>query len=202
MTSLVTSCLRISACVAILVGVPRVIGAQGAAGGTYRPVSVWLGGGTSTPIGDFKELAKSGLTVQGAIQYRPDGKTLGVRGELQLHRVDMTPELLAELGASAGITGMWSILYGGVSGVLESMPKGRAFGWYLLAGGGSYRVEPSTDDAGVSLSSTKTQLGFNGGAGLRIKVGVVGFFLEGRYHTVTIEDSKVTLLPVSVGIVF
>ena len=201
MESIVTSILRL-ACAALVLVLPRVTPAQGAAGGGYRPVSVWLGVGASTPISDFKELAKSGQTIQGAIQYRPDGKSLGVRGEVQFHKMDMTPESLAEAGAATGVTGTWSVLYGGVSAVLESMPKGRAFGWYLLAGGGSYRVEPSIEDAGVSQSLSKTQLGFNGGAGLRFKVGGAGLFLEGRYHTVTIEDSKVTLLPVSFGIVF
>jgi opacity protein-like surface antigen len=202
MPSIARLCFRLAACGTLLTAIPRVTQAQGAAGGAYRPVSVWLGVGASTPISDFKELAKSGQTAQGAVQYRPDGKSLGVRGELQFHKMDMTPEFLAEEGASAGVTGTWSVLYGGVSAVLESMPKGRSFGWYLLAGGGSYRVEPSIEDAGISQSATKTQFGFNGGAGLRFKVGGVGLFLEGRYHTVTIEDSKVTLLPVSVGIVF
>ena len=202
MRLLATSCVRLAACAAFGLALPRVAHAQGAAGGAYRPVSVWLGGGASTPISDFKDLAKSGLTAQGAVQYRPDGKSLGVRGELQVHKMDMTPELLSELGATPGTTGTWSVLYGGVSAVLESMPKGRAFGWYLLAGGGSYRVEPSVEEAGVAVSSAKTQFGFNGGAGLRFKLGAVGLFVEGRYHTVKIEDSKVTLLPVSVGIVF
>lgn len=179
---------------------PSLLGAQSSA--SYRPVSVWLGAAASTPISDFKELAKSGLAGQLAVQYRPAGKPLGVRAELQYHTMDMTPEFLAEVGASAGVTGTWSVLYGGLVGVFESMSQGSSFGWYVLAGGGPYRVEPRVTDSGVSVSATKTQLGFNGGGGIRLKLGAVGIFLEGRYHTVTIEDSRVTLLPASIGIVF
>ncbi|MFN8571139.1 MAG: outer membrane beta-barrel protein [Gemmatimonadaceae bacterium] len=174
----------------------------GAAGGPYRPVTVWVGAAASTPISDFKEVAKSGFAGMGAVQYRPEGKVWGVRGELQYHKMDMTPESLAEVGASAGVTGTWSVLYGGATAVLESMQRGSSFGWYVLAGGGSYRVEPSVSDAGVSVSVAKTSFGFNGGGGVRFKLGAVGLYLEGRYHTVTIDDSKVTLLPVSVGLVF
>jgi hypothetical protein len=116
--------------------------------------------------------------------------------------MDMTADFLAEEGATAGVTGRWSILYGGVAGVYESMPQGRAFGWYVLAGGGSYRVEPSIEDAGVAQSVATSRFGFNAGAGVRAKFGAVGLFIEGRYHTVTVDDSKVTMLPVSVGIIF
>lgn len=176
--------------------------ASGAAVGPYRPVSVWVGASASTPISDFKEVAKSGVAGMGAVQYRPEGKVWGVRGELQYHKMDMTPESLAEVGAPAGVTGTWSVLYGGATAVLESMARGSTFGWYVLAGGGSYRVEPSVSDGDVTQSLAKTSFGFNGGAGIRFKLGAVGLFLEGRYHTVTIDDSKVTLLPVSVGLVF
>lgn len=174
----------------------------GGAGGPYRPVTVWLGGGPSTPISDFKETAKSGFSAAGALQYRPDGKPLGVRGELQYHKMDVSPEFLAEAGAPVGVTGTWSVLYGGASAVLESMDRNAGFGWFLVAGGGSYRVEPSINDGGVTQSTAETAFGFNGGGGVRFRMGPVGLFVEGRYHTVTIQDSKVTLLPVSVGLVF
>lgn len=175
---------------------------SGAAAGAQRPVSIWLGVSASTPVSDFKELAKSGFAGQGAVQFRPAGSVFGVRGELQYHKMDMTPESLSAAGASAGVTGSWSVLYGGVTAVMESMPARAGLGWYVLAGGGTYRVEPSVSDGGVSASIAKTKLGFNGGGGIRVRMGAIAAFVEARYHTVTIEDSKVTLLPVSLGLVF
>lgn len=194
---------------ALAFAMPGAVWAQGAAGGAERPISVWLGVGTSTPISDFKELAKSGTTVQGAIQYRPDGKPLGVRGELQAHRMDMTPDLLADEGATKG---NWSLLVRGVAGVYELMPQGRTFGWYVLAGGGSYRITAEAPEESITPTDTsgkktwglslEEKVGFNVGTGIRIKLGPASLFIEGRFHSITDKDLNVKLLPVSVGIIF
>lgn len=173
-----------------------------AAARAQRPVLVGFGGGQSFPTGEFGADTKPGMNIGGFIQYRAADKLVGLRGELSWHRNDMKDAALAELGADPSTTGYWGTLYLGLSGVLESMPRDGAMGWYLLAGGGMYQIRPTITQDGIETSVTETKPGFNAGAGLRFRVGGGSLYLEARYHGLKVDETNFTFLPFTAGIAF
>ena len=167
-----------------------------------KPFSVGLGVGGTIPTGDLGTISESGFNVGGFLQFRPPLSIVGVRGELQYHRNDIKQSLLDDLGAPPGTSAYWGTLYVGATAVMETMPPGSPLGWFLVAGGGMYNIKGSASDGDVSVSDGETKVGFNGGAGLRLRVGAASLYIESRYHNVPTDDTNFTFVPVMVGIVF
>jgi opacity protein-like surface antigen len=190
------------AAVAVLVSLgvasPAVTAARAQSKG--RPVLVGVQGGITLPTGDLSDCCNSGWHVGGFLQYRQPASVVGLRGELQYHRNDLKDSYIASIDPTSQASGNFSTLYFGGAGVLEVAPQGSGVGWYILAGAGMYMTKFTVSQGSVDVSADKTKFGFNGGAGLRFKMGGASLFVESRYHGVKVEDANYTFLPVSIGV--
>ncbi len=71
---------------------------------------------------------------------------------------------------------------------------------YVLAGGGFFNLKTTIPSLGVDSSESKFAYGL--GAGVRIGVGPVNFFAEGRYVSVQTSGSATKFIPLTVGVLF
>ena len=71
---------------------------------------------------------------------------------------------------------------------------------YVLAGGGFFNLKTTIRSLGVDSSESKFAYGL--GAGVRIGVGPVNFFAEGRYVSVQTSGSATKFIPLTVGVLF
>lgn len=191
--------LRVVAVTVALVSVARV-SAQ-----AQRPVLVGIGGGGTFPTGDFGADNKSGYNLGSFVQYRAPTSVVGLRGELQYHRNDMKDGPLQDICTPLGQTctsGHWGVLYGGLGGLFEAMPRDANIGWFLIAAGGFYRITPSVNQDGIDVSQSENKAGFNAGGGLRFRLGAASLYMDARFHSVKLEGGSFTFLPVSFGIAF
>ena len=68
---------------------------------------------------------------------------------------------------------------------------------YLIGGVGYYRV------GFRDFGDTRTEVGYNGGAGFRLALGGISAFVEARYHRVKLDDGeKLEMVPITVGLMF
>ncbi len=146
---------------------------------------VFVGGGASIPIGNFKDAgAKTGWIAQAGVGYDIGDKGLWVEAEGWYGSHKYT-----------GATGKTDLL-AGLGALGYSFMPGKKMSPYVVAGAGfmSAKAKPAT---GASVTSTK--FAYTGGAGLGFKLNsTVNFWLEGRL--LGTKDAK--LIPVSAGFTF
>jgi opacity protein-like surface antigen len=171
-------------------------------------------GGVSVPQGDFAGTdvdglnATTGFNAGVLLAITPPALPLGLRIEGSYDRFGVDFGDVPELD---GVDANWNILSGTVNATL-AVPTAGPVQPYLIGGVGMYKTELKVSDAGSSFSVDDTQVGFNGGAGLRFRLGVISSFVEARFHTTTIEldldemgtteSQRINFVPVSFGIVF
>jgi hypothetical protein len=164
-----------------------------------RATSLGVGGGLTMPIGDYSDCCGSGFNVGGFVQWRQPDQVFGLRGEVQYNRNNVKEAWID----TPGVTGHADMLNFGIDGVLEVAPQGSSTGWYLLAGVGMYQSKFSFSGAlGSGASDSKTELGFNAGGGLTFQMGGAKLFVEGRWHTVSIDNATYAFIPLTVGLRF
>src|SRR6266540_2282575 len=71
---------------------------------------------------------------------------------------------------------------------------------YVLAGVGFYSTKLTIPSASVDTS--KTSVGFGGGAGIRFPMSSMSLFVEARYLTQKAFDVTFARLPITVGVQF
>jgi len=197
---------RLLAAAAALVAASAPAAAQDVAG--VRAFQLGVRGGASVPMGDLADdgleggNATTGFNVAGLIAFAPPALPMGLRVEVAYDRFGVD---LDAFGAEAeGVDANWNVLSGtanagfGLGGV-GVRP-------YLIGGVGVYRYElkVSGDDGEggtVSFAFDDTDVGVNGGLGLRFGLGALSTFVEARFHHVFAEEA-LQYVPISVGIVF
>lgn len=141
---------------------------------------VFVGGGASIPIGDFKDAgAKTGWIAQGGVGYEIGSKGLWVEAEgwFGSHKY-------------SNVAGKTDLL-AGIAAVGYSFMPAKKVSPYVVAGAGFMRAK----SAGVS----STKFAYTGGAGLGFKLNrTVLFWIEGRL--LGTKDAK--LIPISAGFTF
>lgn len=167
----------------------RVANAQGA--------EFSLGAGASVPLGNFKDVAKTGYHGLVGISFAPSSFPLGIQIDGQYHRLKQK----ASVGNRTNqiIMGTGNLIY------KFKTSEDSKFRPYLIAGGGIYnfKLVSGDDVAGPGVGNTgnkTTKFGFNAGAGFDIKTGGVGFFAEGRFHDVFTNGPNTKFIPITVGI--
>ncbi len=90
-------------------------------------------------------------------------------------------------------------------GLLGNVEVPLAGGLYVIGGVGATNVKSGATTAAEDAS--QTALTYNGGAGLRFRLGSVSGFIEGRLKSLSLDKGKalfsdVTTIPVSFGLVF
>lgn len=145
-------------------------------------IGVGAGVGAAFPTGDFGDAVDPGLHVQASLNIGlpmlPDFRLDGI---YQTYSGD-------------GDTSV-DVLGGGVN-VLLDMPL-VVIKPYLIAGVGFYDVSV---EAGT-VDESNSEIGFTGGAGLRLGLGSLGVFAEARVLRIG-GDADMTTVPVLVGITF
>ncbi|MDZ7780497.1 MAG: hypothetical protein U5R14_11300 [Gemmatimonadota bacterium] len=142
---------------------------------------IMAGGGLSTPMGDFSDVAEGGYHGRVGLQLGVPAFPLSGRLEGEYHS-------FGQLEGQPKHT----VLNGALSAVLTL--QGVGITPYFLVGVGTYRV-----DSDQEAIDPVTEPGFQGGFG--VNIGALGFggFAEFRVVQVNTEGSKTRYFPISVG---
>jgi len=151
---------------------------------------VGFGGGISLPMGDFGDVAKSGvngLVIAGITG--PNGMLGGrIDGMYNRHSFDGTVD-----GSTQMLGANLDLVVSPGSAAAKVRP-------YLLAGLGFFNIK---SEVGSVEGEGETKLAFNGGAGLSLKAGSkMSLFLEARYVNIRTDVSSTAFVPISVGLRF
>jgi hypothetical protein len=163
---------RITLLVALALALPPVV--------VQAQPHLIVGGGITTPSGDFKDSANTGYHLRVGVEIGLPTLPVSLRADGNYHR-------LGEANATFEAT---SILGGAVSAVF-ALP-GVGLVPYLLGGVGRYR----TDQGLVGSSVTDTRSGFHAGFG--INLGAVGF-VEIRYVRIDGDPGDTKYIPMTIG---
>lgn len=205
--------------------------AQGPA--STRPVSVVVAGGASVPVGGFKDYNDLGVHADVSLLLRFAGQSIRLRPEFSYARFSLkdasriyTSMLASRAGAAnrsvSGTTVGGSMASGTAFDVATSAAYGNgdastllgllgnveiplAGGLYVLAGVGATSVTSGATSNATDVS--QTALTYNGGAGIRFRLGGISGFIEGRLKNIAVDKGKalfsdVQTIPVSFGLVF
>ncbi len=151
-----------------------------------------VGGGLLSPSGDYKDVEKTGwhglVRVDFSIPMSPVGiRVDGLYGQTS-HKAPFEGD-----GNSKGIGGLASVVWNIPVPALMVKP-------YVLAGGGFFHLK--TTIPSVSFDSSESKFAYGVGAGVRIGLGPVNFFGEGRYVSVQTSGGSTKFIPITVGVLF
>ncbi len=185
--------------------------------GSTRPVSLIVSGGATIPTGSFKDYHNLGIHGDASLLINVFGQALRLRPELTYGRFSISDKLSTALGLARAVRGAIlptarnataaystsdvSTLLGGFGNIEVPL----AAGLYVLAGVGA--IDLKTDATTTGASFNATNLSYNGGAGLRFKLGGIAGFVEGRLNNIAVDKGKalfkdVRTVPVTFGLVF
>jgi opacity protein-like surface antigen len=178
--------------VATLMLVPSVSHAQ--RGRAAKPFTFSVGAGLTMPTGTTADASGMGLNLQGAVSHKLGTSPAWLRGELSYNRLGNKND--------QGISGHQSEI-GGIVNLGYSFPTTGSIRPYVIGGLGVYAQKYTLEDSGASLSISETDIGFNGGMGVRFKMGTHMASVEARYHNVAGGDKfgneKSSFVPVTFG---
>jgi hypothetical protein len=144
---------------------------------------VQAGGGVAVSTGVFKEDGgKTGWLAQVAGGLMSPGGIIGARinGTFAKHNF-------------ASGTGSFKIL-GAMGDILVSPKMSGKLGGYALAGAGFQNMKAG--------EAKQTKFAWNAGAGVLVKAGSLGIFLEGRFLSINTENQKTNTIPITAGVRF
>lgn len=196
---------------AALAGLTAVAAAPALASAQAPGIGVGVAAGANVPTSDYGDATKAGLVLNGFVELRT-GSPLGVRGSLFWSRSDMDNPLIRDNGGvtlpdnpSYNVTGQVDLV--GASLDLTLGPSVGVFRPYLVGGVGAYNRRVSQDVEGAvaefrNLRKRDTDVGYNGGLGLRLSLGGAAVFAEARYYSVATKPGRTNFVPVVVGLSF
>jgi opacity protein-like surface antigen len=180
------------------------LGAQGF-GSDGHIIRVGFGGGVTVPISDAGDAFKSGVNGQGFVLVQLPGLP-ALRFALSYDRLSLKPTLANPAAAGEDEAGHSQIL-GGIAGIKIHILPGPVRP-YLMAGVGAFNVNDLVNLSSGTASTSSTNFGFDGGAGIEIKLGRLAAFAEGRLQNVytrnngLIAKNSITSVPVTFGLLF
>lgn len=167
--------------------------------------------GANLPSADFGDAAKTGVVVNGFVEWRTGGP-LGVRGSLFWSRSDIDNPIIKDIDGATLPDDSNLDVSGNVDlvGASLDLTLGKRQGTiqpYLVGGVGVFRRRVSQDVEGAveefkDLRDKDTEVGYNGGAGLRFALGGLSLYAEGRYYSVQTDPDNTNFIPVVIGIEF
>jgi opacity protein-like surface antigen len=186
---------RVLALSLALVAAAAAARGQGASG-----VHFGLFGGASLPMDETKDVFDDGWHGGAMLAINAPVAPIGLRIEGIYSQMDRE-EILA------GVTGELKIL--GAAANLVLGPRTPVVRPYFIGGAGYYRLEFDTRSDLFDFEDEENNFGWNAGAGISFSLGGVHLFVEGRYHSISIDEiagdedaPDVKIVPVSVGLVF
>jgi opacity protein-like surface antigen len=163
-----------------------------------KPISFGVSAGAAIPTGDMGDGLNTGFGIAGTADMKTH-LPVNFRGELSFNR-------FGAKDMPSGVDGHARIFAGIVNAVL-SIPTSGGVQPYVIGGPGVYSLKTTVSDGTVDISSSKTAMGLNGGAGLNFHIGTFSTFAEARYHYIFSKDDNKGFvnsqtIPVSFGIRF
>jgi len=169
-----------------------VVGTAGASTAQAQG-ELMIGGGSSIPTGDFGEGFKNGPHGVLAFGFVVPRIPVGFRLQGMFHRISGE-----EVGTVEGpdlqvISGTGDLVF-----KVNPSPDAK-FRPYVFAGAGLYNTKLTGDEAPEGVSG-ETDFGYGGGVGLDIGSATgLGFFVEGRYHSIDTEGESANVITASAG---
>ncbi len=162
-------------------------------------IRIGFGGGVSVPTSHAADALKSGVNGQG---YLLINIGIPLRFNLGYQKFDYKEALLA----GSGTTGTSQML-SGMGGLSINLISLGPLTPYITASVGAFNLKDEFTEGGTTTSTSKTNFGVDGGAGIRLKLGRIEAFAEGRVQNVytdkgAIDTKSITMIPVTFGILF
>jgi opacity protein-like surface antigen len=180
----------------------------------HRPIRIGIGGGVTVPTANYREALKDGYNGQGFVLFRPAGLPVGLRATFTYNRFGVRDFRVGDDGQlfpGGGQTGQTvtsgsTQILGALGNVTVELPTGRVRP-YVLAGLGTFRIKSQAETTTESGSSSSTEFGVDGGAGLRLRLLGLEAYVEGRVANVYTdrgfaEAKSVKYVPVTFGVLF
>lgn len=195
----------------VLAGLTALIATPALAAAQSPGIGVGLAAGANVPTADYADATKEGLVLNGFVELRTSS-ALGVRGALFWSRSDMDNPLIRSNGGvtlpddpSYNVTGEVDLI--GASLDLTLGPSVGVIRPYVVGGVGVFQRRVSQDVEGAveefrDLRRNDTDVGFNGGLGLRLSLGGAAVFAEARYYSVASKPDRTNFVPVVIGLSF
>lgn len=168
-------------------------------------VRIGLGGGMTVPVSDASDAFKSGVNGQGFVLVQLPGGLPALRFALGYDRLALKPTVTNPAAPGEDEAGHSRII-SGVAGLKLHLLPGPVRP-YVMAGLGAFNIDDLERNA-ASGSTSKTNFGIDGGAGVEIKIGRLAAFAEGRIQNIytgqngLIAKNSIQSVPVSFGIIF
>jgi opacity protein-like surface antigen len=169
-------------------------------------VRVGFGGGVSVPVSDARDAFKDGVNGTGFVLVHLTQGFPALRFAFTYDRFNLKSSATSIAGAGQEDAGH-SQIFGGTAGLKLHLIPGpvRPF---VMAGLGAFNVQQLVNVAGGSQTTSDTNFGVDGGAGLEIKIGRISAFAEGRIQNVytksngLVNKNSIQSVPVTFGIMF
>jgi hypothetical protein len=186
----------LGAALAAVVFVPSVSHAQRRSAPAQAPVKFALDANLSMPMSDYGDVVGTGVGISGSASKSLTGSPVFLRGEL-----GFTYNTGKDQGG--GLTTKGNQL-GGAFDLGYSFPASSSVKPYAIGGLNIVRTSVTAEANGQSDSqSSGAKFGFNGGLGMRFKMGGRVAHIEGRYmNQGTWEGASIASFPISFGVEF
>jgi hypothetical protein len=164
-------------------------------------IRIGFGGGVSVPTDNAADAFDNGINGQAFLLIDP-GLGFPIRLNLGYQKFDWKEAVLS------GVTGGESQILSGVAGLSFDLFRVGPVRPYVMAGVGAFNLKETLEGvATADASTTTTNFGIDGGAGIALKLGRLEAFIEGRVQNVythegVIDSSTIRAVPVTFGILF
>lgn len=194
-----------------LAAVLALLAAPASAAAQMPGIGVGVAAGGNIPTAELADAATTGLVLNGFLELRTSN-ALGLRASLFWSRGDLESPLIRELdgvtlpdASDYDVTGDVNLI--GASADITLGASSGVFRPYVVGGVGVYRRRVSQDIDGAieefqELRTSDTDIGFNGGLGVRLSFGGMGLFAEARYYSVSTKPERTNFIPVTIGVAF
>lgn len=177
MTSMI---IRAAAAVAVF----TVISAAPVAAQVANPIGFNVRAGAAIPTGEDSDGINTGFTIGAGLTMRPAMLPVGLRFDGDFNRFGVED-------VDANVT-IWAL-----TANAELAPAASPL--YFIGGLGFYSSKINSD---LVDSESETDLGFNGGVGLRLPLTGFSTFVEARYHSIGTEGGRTNYIPITFGVNF
>jgi opacity protein-like surface antigen len=185
---------RVLSAVAVAVTVSAFVPAA-----AQSQIALGLGGGATFPISDLSNSFSTGYNILATLGVHVPATPLGVRIDGMFNQLPGKSDLDGGASFNAQI---WTAN----ANLVASLIPGSPITPYLIAGMGyyntSYHVSASGSGIFASGSTHDNDFGLNGGAGVKLGFGGIGFFAEARYHYIFTSGTHIQMIPISAGVRF
>jgi opacity protein-like surface antigen len=148
-----------------------------------------LRAGASLPTGDVQDALETGFHLGVSVGFAPPAFPVGLRFDATLHQLQLSPH-----GGGAGHESENLRVISGTANSLYRLPL--PFTPYVVGGLGMYNVRDP------HVTGDENAFGWNLGAGIQFQLAEFNTFIELGYHQFDSGGGDVTLLPITVGVMF